>query len=353
MDEPRRCAGNGVLHGQPGDLVAELQRRAVAGEQPRGEQLVHGGRGALSHRLQQRELHPAADQRGRVQHRAAPAVQSSGPGQHRVPGGGRDLVAGVHAGRDDLAQVERVPAGQLAQCGRVPFTAARHDLNRAGRQRAEADPPHRALAGQVPEGELERVAGGQPVVPVGREEQDGRVPDPPAQETQQVDGGVVGPVDVLHHHHVQRIGLADLAQQGPEQGFAGGVRAAQVEELTAELGGDVEERAKRSGGEQPVAGAPVPARAGQVALQLLDQCRFADARLAGHQDQPALGLPGLPRVAGQGGQLRFPFQQHVSATFPPRRPGPAERPGTRPPRGWARPTWPARLRHDDRRFSPR
>ena len=44
---------------------------------------------------------------------------------------------------------------------------------------------------------------------------------------------------------MQRIRLTDLAQQGPEQGFAGGVRPAELEELAAELGCDVEQRAER------------------------------------------------------------------------------------------------------------
>ena len=39
----------------------------------------------------------------------------------------------------------------------------------------------------------------------------------PAEEPQQVDGRLVGPVNVLDHHHVQRAWLADLAQQRPEQ----------------------------------------------------------------------------------------------------------------------------------------
>jgi hypothetical protein len=52
--------------------------------------------------------------------------------------------------------------------------------------------------------------GGQALVPVGDQKQHRDVPDAPAEETQQVDGGLVGPVDVLDDQHVQLTRRADL-----------------------------------------------------------------------------------------------------------------------------------------------
>ena len=299
--------GDGVLHGEPGDLVAELRRRAVPGEQPGGEQVIDGRRRGAGDRLQQAELDAGADQRGRVQHVAGAGVQPGHPGQDHVPGRGRDLT---HPGLHHFGHVERVPAGQPVQRGRFQPAAGGQHRRRARGQRGEADPPDRPLGGQVPQGNAERIVRGQPFIPVGRDEQHGGVPDPPAQKPQQVDGGLIGPVDILHDQHVQLIRLADLAQQGTEEVLARRVRPAEVEELTAQLGRDIKQGPERPRGEQAVAGPPEPGRLRQVPLHLLDQRRLAHARLAGHEHQPALGLPGLPRIAGQRGQLRLPFQQH-------------------------------------------
>ncbi len=51
---------------------------------------------------------------------------------------------------------------------------------------------------------------------------------------------------------------------------------------------------ERPRGEQPVARPPVPARAGQVPLHLLDQCGFAHARLAGDRAPAGPGPSGPP-----------------------------------------------------------
>jgi len=119
--------------------------------------------------------------------------------------------------------------------------------------------------------DAERVRGGQALVPVGGQEQDREVADPPAEEAQQVDGGLVGPVDILHDQHVQLARRTDLPQQRGEQLFAGGVGPAQLQQLAAELAGDVEERAERPRGEQAVTGPPVPRGLRQAALELFDQ----------------------------------------------------------------------------------
>jgi hypothetical protein len=93
-----------------------------------------------------------------------------------------------------------------------------------------------------------------PFIPVGGDEQDGSVAYAPAEETQEVGGGLIGPVDVFHYHDVQLTRLADLAQQSTEQMLAGSVRAAQFQQLATALAGDIEKRPERPGSGQPVAG---------------------------------------------------------------------------------------------------
>jgi hypothetical protein len=134
-------------------------------------------------------------------------------------------------------------------------------------------------------------------------------------------------VDIFHDQHVQRAWLADLRQQGHEQALAGGAGPAQLQQLPAELGGHVKQRAEWPRGKQAVAGAPQPAGVRRRVLQLLDQRRLADAGFPGDQDEPAVAPPGLSRVALQGGQLRFALQQpHLCHCAPARDRMPPGRP---------------------------
>ena len=97
--------------------------------------------------------------------------------------------------------------------------------------------------------------------------------------------------------------------RAPNRSSRASTGPAQLQQLPAELIGDVEQRPERARGEQAIAGPPGPARIRQVTLQLLHQRRLADARLPGHQHQPPVALPCLPRVPGQRRQRRPPFQQ--------------------------------------------
>ena len=97
--------------------------------------------------------------------------------------------------------------------------------------------------------------------------------------------------------HVQRAGLADLAQQRAEQLLAVGAGPAQLEQLAAELVGEVEQRPERARGEQAVAGPPRPAGVRAApGCSRSTSADLPDARLAADQDQPSLAAP-RPRAA--------------------------------------------------------
>ena len=130
--------------------------------------------------------------------------------------------------------------------------------------------------------------------------------------------------------------------------------SAQLGELAAELRADVEQRAERPRGEQAVAAAPQPAGPRQALLERFEQHGLAHAGLTGHQDQPAVPLPGFGRVLGQRRQKRRPLQQFHGRTAPftPSLPGfcasPAERsnparPRRAPAAAWGCPARPCRL----------
>ena len=309
---------DGLGHRQPRDLVPEPHTAAVPVEQPAGDQFVDrrvdGAVGGLLHRrLEQRELDPGAGQRGEVQHLARVTAQPRGAGQDRVAGRRRD---GRGSGPQHLGQVERVAAGQPVQLLGLQAAVGRQHLHRPRRQRRQPDAPGVPLGGQIPQRDPQRIVGRQRVVPVGGDQQHRRVAQPPPDVPQQVERRVVGPVDVLDHHDIERAGCADLSEQGPEQLVPIGPGAAQLGQLAAELLGQVEQRPERTGREQAVARPPPPAPVQQLAAHPLEQGRLPDARLAGDQHQPALAAASLGGVLPQRRQRRFPFQQRSSVVHP-------------------------------------
>ena len=121
-------------------------------------------------------------------------------------------------------------------------------------------------------------------------------------------------MQVLDDHYVQRARIAGLAQQRGEQLIARSAGAAQVKQLTAELIRDVEQRPKRAGSEQAIAGPPGPAATRRIAGKLFYQHRLADAGFAGDKHQASLAPACLPGVLGKRRQRQFPFEQrHASS----------------------------------------
>jgi len=295
-----------LRHRQPGDLMAEPQPSAIPGQQPGRENLIHGRRRASRHRLNQPQITAGADQRRDIQHLAGLAAQPRRARQHRVARRRRDLA---HPGLQHFGHIERVSARQPVQLGRVKAARAGQPPHRVRGQRRQLNPPGRPLPGKLTKSGTKRVSSGQVLVTVGHKQQHRSVPDSPAQEPQQVNGRLIGPVDVLHNHHVQRPRFADLAQQSTEQLIAASRGTAQVQQLPAKLISDIKQRPERARGEQPSARPPGPARIRQVTLKLLHQRRLADTRLPRHQHQPPVALPCLPRIPSQRRQCQFPFQQ--------------------------------------------
>jgi hypothetical protein len=212
----RRAAArrDGPLDRQPGDLVPEPQPSAVGGEQPARQQFVDGRRGAAGGRLEQPRRHPGTGQRGDLEQLPGVGAQAGRPGQHGVPGRGRHLR---HPGPQDLGHVERVPAGQLVQRGGLQVAAVGQRPHRVRGQRRQGDPPGRSVPGELTQRDPQLVVRCQVVVAEGDDQQDPGLAQASSGEPEQVHGRLVGPVDVLHHHHVQRTGPADLTQQDAEE----------------------------------------------------------------------------------------------------------------------------------------
>ena len=184
------------LHGQAGQLVAEADAAGLPLEHPGGDALVHMGGCGPGRLDQQPGLDRRGHHRGGVQDLPGRWGQPGRPGQHGVHHGGRDRRI---AGGEHLGDEEGVPPGRLVQRARVhPVRAGQHRHRLAGQGR-QPQPANRGRAGEVAGDQLHRVLGAELVVPVGDHHQGGRGTEPAGQEPEQVQGGLVGPVEVLDH----------------------------------------------------------------------------------------------------------------------------------------------------------
>ena len=101
---------------------------------------------------------------------------------------------------------------------------------------------------------------------------------------------------ILDHRHRDGRARTEFSQERGEQPVPRGVLLAQVIQFPARLRGDIEQRAKRPGSQQPVACPPQPAGSGAAALEFLQERGLAHPRFPGHQDQPTIAASGLADV---------------------------------------------------------
>ena len=297
-----------VHHRQPQQLMPEPQGPPV-GDQDAGGQAVLDGGHDLEHRRQLGWADPGPGYGGGFHGPADAGCRPAQPGAGRVPDRRRDVRA---ARRKHLADVERVPPGDPEQLVRVHVPGPGQRPDRTGRQRRQPHAPDPALGGQVAQHDAQRMVLAQLVVPERGQHQHPHPGHPPPQQAEQVDRGLVGPVQVLQHDHGEPVLAVQLGQGGREQAVPGGALVAQPGQLSAGLGRDVKQRAQRTRRQQPIAGPPQPpagaspvwasqiwpAPAPAVCLaERLDQGGLADTGLARDQDQPPVTLPRAGRLA--------------------------------------------------------
>ena len=156
----------------------------------------------------------------------------------------------------------------------------------------------RSASASVAAGEDQAAAGGREAAPEQRE---------------QVERGVVGPVDVLDHDR-RRAAVGERGEQRGQDRLAPAVLQ-RARERAGRRTGDVVDGAERARYAERVAGAierPHVARAQHRA----DERGLPDPRLAQHERDPALG-PGLVQRTPQGGLFLLAFKQLHDPVYRP------------------------------------
>ncbi len=237
MGECGAMRGDRCLHGHPGDLVTEAQPILVANHDAAANKLVDDLWGGTGHRLQEIELDAGTDQSGDVQYLTGIGTQVDDPGEHGIPHRRGEVSGGC---LQNLGHEEGIASRELVQRVCLQIRPLGECRDRVRGQRRKAQAPRRTLCGELAQGDAKRVVDGYPVVAVGHHEHDVDVANPPTQEAQQVESGLVRPVNVFDGQHRERRRDVELAKERGEQLLARGIGAAQLRQLAAELTADVE-----------------------------------------------------------------------------------------------------------------
>ena len=271
------------------------QRQAIGAYQA----LQHRGRqriGRHRHRLQQLPLGRAELQQ---------------PRQHRVAHRARQAPAAPRRLGHDLRHEERVAPGGTVQPQAVAAMALGHLLHGAGRQRLQRQPRgHRRR--QVAQQQRQRVLGAHLGVAVAQHQQHPQRRDAPGDEAQQVQRGMVGPVQVFQQQHRAGRQLADGRQHLGKQAALRSTLGQRAAHRAAQHRRQVVDRPQLARCEQRVTAAPGHgAGVGQLAGKGFQQAGLAHARLAAHHHHlPARG-GAATGAAVQGGQRRLALQQRA------------------------------------------
>ncbi len=203
MDAGPQGRGQRLVDRQPGQLVPEAHGVAV-GDQHAAVQALVDRCERLAGRLDQ-ELHldAPAEHGSRGKDFPSRSRQPGHAGKHRIPHGGRDSLG---ACRDDLGDVERIPAGPLVHLAGVQGGARMiEQLPDAGDgKRGNLHPDHARQRGEISQHDGERVIAPHLFRAEGRQDHEPGAIQPAAHEAQRLQGRLVGPVDVLEHEQRRR-----------------------------------------------------------------------------------------------------------------------------------------------------
>ena len=304
VEQPHTGHGEAALDGAPRQLVAESEPVGAIFDDA-GEL----GRGQRAHRLAEQDRGQIGrDVRGHhrqaLERLAAVRVQAAQAGEHRVLDAGRHL-----AGRrgERLGDEERVAARQRVDGGRIAPGAAHQRLHGVARQRGELDAVHRA-AGERAEQTVQGMARIELVA--GRQDEDRADPlDAARRVAEHVEGGVVGPVDVLDDEDGRAL-LRELLQQRGEDAIDRGVVGQRGRQRAGAPQRRVVQRPQRARRDEVVArrcedACPVA----QALDQRPHEARLADAGLARDERRRAAPLRALRHCADEDLELCVALEQ--------------------------------------------
>ncbi len=163
---------------------------------------------------------------------------------------------------------------------------------------------------EVAEHPPQRMEGIEGIVTVGHDHQSAGAGDPPADESEQIERCLIGPMCVFSDEHVRSGRIPQGGEHGAEDTVAGSLRVEHGFDLWPEGLGDVEQGSERAGHLETVAGDDRERRALANRLgEPLDQGSLSTTGFAAQEHEPASAGGGFPQVLVELGELRFALQK--------------------------------------------
>ena len=267
--------------GAPRQLVRERDHRVVPPEHPLRNTPDHRLEGQAGHPAEHIDAATRPEDGGREEHLPRTLRQAPDPGPHRIAHRRRQFCP---ARRDHLGHEERVPAGCGMQRGRIDVGARRQLADRRHRQRRQRD-GHHGGRGDVPERRRQWVVGTDVFVADRHHDERRQLVDAATDDLEQVERGVIGPLDVLDHRDPR----ATLGPEEAEEGRGHLMAIAHVDCLAQPgraLIGHVQDGPQRSRRSHRVTRAPEHP-AFPAAGERLDERALPNASFASHEHESA------------------------------------------------------------------
>ncbi len=198
--------------------------------------------------FEHRQLHAAANHRRGVQHVPGIRLQHRHARHHRVPHGAWNAQCFVG---QDLRDEERIARRLAVHRRRIEWPAGDQDAHRLDRQPWQLDADGRSRCRKIAEQHAQRLH--DLIVTMRQDHQDPCLCNAPAEELDEIERRLVGPMDVLDHHDRRLRRAVQLAEHGGEQHGARCLDLELREQPAAGLVGYVVERTERRGVEQRIA----------------------------------------------------------------------------------------------------
>ncbi len=183
-----------LLDGESGELVTEHHTRRLCSEHARRQTLVEIGDAVTGQCLQKPKLGMLRDDRGRLEQRVSPAAETCGTGEHRVPDRRGNPLG---PGSESLDDEKGIACRRAIELFRVDGVRLCELCDRRRRELHELHATNRAARRQLAEHPPQRVDTVELVVPIGREHERRDSFDPPDEQPQNVERGLVRPVQIL------------------------------------------------------------------------------------------------------------------------------------------------------------
>jgi hypothetical protein len=214
----------------------------------------------------------------------------------------------VATGGDQLGDEERVARREAVEFVDVDVGPLREPRHRLPGQGREPHPRHGRRRREVAQDGPQWVSGTDLVAAVRRDHQRARAADPAAEEAQEVERGVVGPMDVLEHGHGGQ--LPEGVDQEIEHAPTAADAVEQLRERRTETRRHVDERPQRP---RRLDGVATPQEHASYATGLrteaLHERRLADAGLTADEHHGAPARCGCAKARLQGLQLLMAFEE--------------------------------------------